>query len=87
MTWISQIHVSTFVLKQISDLEKEKTMTELKKGAQINQLEELNQQLTDNLDDKTSEKVELNAKIKSLQEGGLSSWKELVTRQELRDKN
>ncbi|KAL9980423.1 hypothetical protein ACROYT_G009011 [Oculina patagonica] len=54
--------------EQISDLQKEKTMMELKKGTQINQLEELNQQLTDNSDDETSQKDELNAKIKSLQE-------------------
>ncbi|XP_078360692.1 rho-associated protein kinase 2-like isoform X2 [Oculina patagonica] len=68
--------------EQFSDLEKEKTMIELEvkeliarhksdmleKGAQISQLEELNQQLTDNLDQKMSEKDELNSKIKGLQE-------------------
>lgn len=71
---------------QFSDLEKEKTMIELEvkeliarhksdmleKGAQISQLEELNQQLTDNLDQKMSEKDELNSKIKGLQEGRLT---------------
>ena len=69
--------------QQYSDLEKEKTMIELEvkeliarhksdmseKGAQINQLEELNQQLTASLDQKMVDKDELNAKIKSLQEG------------------
>lgn len=68
--------------EQYSDLEKEKTMIELEvkeliarhksdmseKGAQINQLEELNQQLTASLDQKMADKDELNAKIKSLQE-------------------
>jgi len=68
---------------QFSDLEKEKTMIELEvkeliarhksdmveKGAQISQLEEHNQQLTDNLGQKTAEKDELNAKIKALQDG------------------
>ena len=39
------------------------------KDAQISQLEELNQQLTDSLDQKMAEKDELNAKIKSIQEG------------------
>ena len=75
--------MSIFLSVQFSDLEKEKTMIELEvkeliarhksdmleKGAQISQLEELNQQLTDNLDQKMSEKDELNTKIKSLQEG------------------
>ena len=74
-----------FLSVQFSDLEKEKTMIELEvkeliarhksdmleKGAQISQLEELNQQLTDNLDQKLNEKDELNAKIKGLQEGML----------------
>ncbi|XP_074635479.1 rho-associated protein kinase 2-like isoform X2 [Acropora palmata] len=68
--------------EQYSDLEKEKTMIELEvkeliarhksdmseKGAQINQLEELNQQLTASLDQKMADKDELNAKFKSLQE-------------------
>lgn len=68
--------------EQYSDLEKEKTMIELEvkeliarhksdmseKGAQISQLEELNQQLTDSLDQKMADKDELNAKIKSLQD-------------------
>ena len=75
--------MSIFLSVQFSDLEKEKTMIELEvkeliarhksdmleKGAQISQLEELNQQLTDNLDQKMSEKDELNGKIKGLQEG------------------
>lgn len=75
--------MSIFLSVQFSDLEKEKTMIELEvkeliarhksdmleKGAQISQLEELNQQLTDNLDQKMAEKDELNSKIKSLQEG------------------
>ena len=70
-------------IKQYSDLEKEKTMIELEvkeliarhksdmseKGAKISQLEELNQQLTDSLDQKMADKDELNAKIKGLQEG------------------
>ena len=73
----------TFFFVQFSDLEKEKTMIELEvkeliarhksdmveKGAQINQLEEHNQQLTDNLGQKMAEKDELNAKIKALQDG------------------
>ena len=74
------------LIKQYSDLEKEKTMIELEvkeliarhksdmseKGAQISQMEELNQQLTDSLDQKMADKDELNAKIKSMQEGKLS---------------
>lgn len=68
--------------EQYSDLEKEKTMIELEvkeliarhksdmseKGAQISQLEELNQQLTDSLGQKMAEKDEINSKIKGLQE-------------------
>lgn len=68
--------------EQYSDLEKEKTMIELEvkeliarhksdmseKGAQITQLEELNQQLTGNLEQKMTDRDELNSKIKSLQE-------------------
>lgn len=68
--------------EQYSDLEKEKTMIELEvkeliarhksdmseKGAQISQLEELNQQFTNTLDQKTADRDELNSKIKSLQE-------------------
>lgn len=38
------------------------------KGAQITQLEELNQQLTGNLEQKMTDRDELNSKIKSLQE-------------------
>ena len=74
------------LIKQYSDLEKEKTMIELEvkeliarhksdmseKAAQISQMEELNQQLTDSLDQKMADKDELNAKIKSMQEGKLS---------------
>jgi len=41
----------------------------VEKGAQISQLEEHNQQLTDNLGQKMAEKDELNAKIKALQDG------------------
>jgi len=40
----------------------------VEKGAQISQLEEHNQQLTDNLGQKMAEKDELNAKIKALQD-------------------
>ena len=72
-----------FFSAQYSDLEKEKTMIELEvkeliarhksdmseKGAQISQLEELNQQFTNTLDQKTADRDELNSKIKSLQEG------------------
>ena len=74
------------ISKQYSDLEKEKTMIELEvkeliarhksdmseKGAQISQLEELNQQLTDSLGQKMAEKDEINSKIKGLQEGRFS---------------
>lgn len=72
-----------FFCIQYSDLEKEKTMIELEvkeliarhksdmseKGAQITQLEELNQQLTGTLEQKMTDRDELNSKIKSLQEG------------------
>ena len=79
---VSQMTFFSFFV-QFSDLEKEKTMIELEvkeliarhksdmveKGAQISQLEEHNQQLTDNLGQKMAEKDELNAKIKALQDG------------------
>ena len=42
------------------------------KGEQISQLEELNQQLTDSLDQIMDDKDELDAKIRSMQEGKLS---------------
>ena len=78
------VNVSFF--EQYSDLEKEKTMIELEvkeliarhksdmseKGGQISQLEELNQQLTDSLDQKIADKEELEYKIKGMQEGKLS---------------
>lgn len=78
------ISSDVFFCTQYSDLEKEKTMIELEvkeliarhksdmseKGAQITQLEELNHQLTGNLDQKINDKDELNTKIKALQEGG-----------------
>lgn len=90
--------MSIFVSVQFSDLEKEKTMIELEvkeliarhksdmleKGAQISQLEELNQQLTDNLGQKMSEKDELNAKIKGLQEG---KWRFLKIQLRIIDEN
>lgn len=69
--------------EQYLDLEKEKTMIELEvkeliarhkseiadKAAQISQLEELNQQLTSNLDQKVHEKEDLNSQINSIQAG------------------
>ena len=77
------ISSDVFFCTQYSDLEKEKTMIELEvkeliarhksdmseKGAQITQLEELNHQLTGNLEQKITDKDELNTKIKALQEG------------------
>lgn len=68
--------------EQYADLEKEKTMIELEvkeliarhksdmseKGAQITLQEDLNQQLTESLNQKIAEKNELNAKIKNMQE-------------------
>lgn len=68
--------------EQYADLEKEKTMIELEvkeliarhksdmseKGAQITLQEDLNQQITDSLNQTRAEKNELNAKIKNMQE-------------------
>ncbi|KAM7443365.1 Rho-associated protein kinase 2 [Porites harrisoni] len=68
--------------EQYADLEKEKTMIELEvkeliarhksdmseKGAQITLQEDLNQQITDSLNQTRAEKNDLNAKIKNMQE-------------------
>ncbi|KAL9980425.1 hypothetical protein ACROYT_G009014 [Oculina patagonica] len=73
--------------EQISNLEQEKTMIKLEvkeKGTQISRLKELNQLLTDNLDRGTSEKNELNSKIKSLQEELKSLKKKLDSERTLR---
>ena len=56
-----ELEVKELIARHKSDMSE--------KGAQISQLEELNQQLTDSLDQKMAEKDELNVKIKSVQEG------------------
>ena len=56
-----ELEVKELIARHKSDMSE--------KGAQISQLEELNQQLTDSLDQKMADKDELNAKIKGLQEG------------------
>lgn len=56
-----ELEVKELIARHKSDM--------VEKGAQINQLEEHNQQLTDNLGQKMAEKDELNAKIKALQDG------------------
>ena len=53
------------------------------KGAQITQLEELNQQLTESLDQQMAEKNELNAKIKNMQEGWSSVVHYVITFQSI----
>ena len=56
-----ELEVKELIARHKSDMSE--------KGAQITQLEELNQQLTESLDQKMAEKNELNAKIKNMQEG------------------
>ena len=56
-----ELEVKELIARHKSDMSE--------KGAKISQLEELNQQLTDSLDQKMADKDELNAKIKGLQEG------------------
>ena len=59
-----ELEVKELIARHKSDMSE--------KGGQISQLEELNQQLTDSLDQKMADKDELDAKIKSVQEGKLS---------------
>jgi len=61
-----ELEVKELIARHKSDMSE--------KGAQITQLEELNQQLTESLDQKIAEKNELNAKIKNMQEG----WSSVV---------
>ena len=61
-----ELEVKELIARHKSDMSE--------KGAQITQLEELNQQLTESLDQKMAEKNELNAKIKNMQEG----WSSVV---------
>lgn len=56
-----ELEVKELIARHKSDM--------VEKGAQISQLEEHNQQLTDNLGQKMAEKDELNAKIKAFQDG------------------
>ena len=56
-----ELEVKELIARHKSDMSE--------KGAQITQLEELNLQLTGNLDQKITDKDELNTKIKALQEG------------------
>lgn len=56
-----ELEVKELIARHKSDMSE--------KGAQIGQLEELNQQLTESLDQKMAEKNESNAKIKNMQEG------------------
>lgn len=56
-----ELEVKELIARHKSDMSE--------KGAQISQLEELNQQFTNTLDQKTADRDELNSKIKSLQEG------------------
>ena len=56
-----ELEVKELIARHKSDMSE--------KGAQMSQLEELNQQLSDNLDQKMADRDELNAKIKSLQDG------------------
>lgn len=61
-----ELEVKELIARHKSDMSE--------KGAQISQQEELNQQLTQSLDQKVTEKIELNAKIKNMQEG----WSSVV---------
>ena len=61
-------------MQQYSDLIARHKIDMSEKGAQIGQLEERNQQLTESLDQKMAENKELNANIKNKQEG----WSSVV---------
>ena len=59
-----ELEVKELIARHKSDMSE--------KGEQISQLEELNQQLTDSLDQIMDDKDELDAQIRSMQEGKLS---------------
>ena len=61
-----ELEVKELIARHKSDMSE--------KGAQITLQEDLNQQLTESLNQKISEKNELNAKIKNMQEG----WSSVV---------
>lgn len=70
-----ELEVKELIARHKSDMSE--------KGAQITQLEELNQQLTESLDQKMAEKNELNAKIKNMQEGWWSVVHYVITFQSI----
>lgn len=70
-----ELEVKELIARHKSDMSE--------KGAQISRLEERNQQLTESLDQKMADKNDLNAKIKSMQEGWSSVLHYVITFQSI----
>lgn len=66
-----ELEVKELIARHKSDMSE--------KGAQITLQEDLNQQLTESLNQKIAEKNELNAKMKNMQEGWLSEVHYVIT--------